>query len=83
MLQDPLAYEFEPEDIQKGAGDIWMDHLHPTSKTHAIIGREVGEFLQTHSATFIETSLQAEKPRVWSGFGFQFIDNCVSKIYRR
>lgn len=54
VFQDPFSYGFEPEDVQKRGGEMWMDHIHPTSKTHAIIGREISEFLKSHPASFTE-----------------------------
>jgi hypothetical protein len=45
VLDDPVSYGFPVEDVQEQRGSIWIDHLHPTSKMHDIITRDLGTFL--------------------------------------
>jgi phospholipase/lecithinase/hemolysin len=49
VLDDPVSYGFPSKDVQKQGGSIWIDHLHPTSKMHDIIARDVGAFLAAQS----------------------------------
>ena len=45
VLDDPEAYGFSHEDRRKFAGKIWVDHLHPSSRMHEIIAKDVERFL--------------------------------------
>jgi phospholipase/lecithinase/hemolysin len=45
FLDDPEAYGFERSDSRKIGGAIWYDHLHPTSKAHDIVAKDLGEFV--------------------------------------
>ncbi|THH20678.1 hypothetical protein EW146_g716 [Bondarzewia mesenterica] len=45
VLDDPVAFGFNGDDGRKRGGGIWYDHLHPTSKMHGIIAKDVSEFL--------------------------------------
>ncbi|KAF8591063.1 carbohydrate esterase family 16 protein [Ramaria rubella] len=45
ILDDPVGHGFEPEDLKKWMGGIWMDHLHPTSAVHKILADDIAEFL--------------------------------------
>lgn len=45
LLDEPEAYGFEPSDIRKAWGSVWVDSLHPTSKVHDVIARNMADFL--------------------------------------
>lgn len=47
VLTDPEAYGFLEKDTKK-RGSIWIDHIHPTSKVHAVITRDLVQFLSAH-----------------------------------
>ncbi|OCB85936.1 hypothetical protein A7U60_g7070 [Sanghuangporus baumii] len=40
------AFGFTKSDVKKRSGRIWMDHIHPTSRMHAIIADDLDEFLK-------------------------------------
>ncbi|KAJ7740135.1 hypothetical protein B0H16DRAFT_1676394 [Mycena metata] len=45
ILDDPVAYGFAPEDAAKAGGPMWVDHLHPSSKVHGFVARDMMSFL--------------------------------------
>ena len=47
FLDDPEAYGFEGSDLRKIGGAIWYDHLHPTSKVHDVVAKDLAEFVGT------------------------------------
>jgi phospholipase/lecithinase/hemolysin len=48
VLDDPVGHGFHDQDAAYRAGKgIWMDHLHPTSKMHSCIAKDMAEFLGT------------------------------------
>ena len=49
VLDRPVSFGFPSKDVQKERGSIWIDHLHPTSKMHNIIARDIGAFLAAQS----------------------------------
>ncbi|KAL6305258.1 hypothetical protein BKA93DRAFT_896374 [Sparassis latifolia] len=50
VLDDPMSHGFEVEDVVRNAGRIWVDHLHPTSRMHDWIARDLAEFLSAQPA---------------------------------
>lgn len=46
VLDNPETYSFQESDIAKNGGAIWVDHLHPTTKMHAIIAADMAAFLE-------------------------------------
>jgi len=44
ILDDPASYGF---DASEKFGGIWVDQLHPTTKVHDILAREISEFLNS------------------------------------
>lgn len=53
VLDDPASCGFRPEDVQKAAGSIWVDHVHPTSKMHDEIAKDMLSFLSGVSRSAI------------------------------
>ncbi|KAJ7198856.1 hypothetical protein GGX14DRAFT_373753 [Mycena pura] len=47
LLDDPVAHGFLPRDVRKAGAAIWLDFLHPTSRVHDFIARDVSTFLST------------------------------------
>lgn len=45
VMDNPKAYEFTQKDTVSAASRMWVDHLHPTTKMHDIVARDVAEFL--------------------------------------
>ena len=45
VMDNPNAYGFTQKDTVSAASRMWVDHLHPTSKMHDIVARDVAEFL--------------------------------------
>jgi len=45
MLDNLEMYGFDPKDVRKPAGSVWVDHLHPTSAVHKVVGEQVASFL--------------------------------------
>jgi hypothetical protein len=45
VLDNPQAEGFSEDDVGKEGGAIWFDHLHPTSRMHDIIARDISRFL--------------------------------------
>jgi len=50
LLDEPEAHGFPPGDVRKAGGSIWLDHLHPTSKVHDFIARDMAAFLSAQPA---------------------------------
>lgn len=48
ILDSPESFGFnnKREDVSKAGGEIWVDMLHPTSAVHAVVAREMEEFLR-------------------------------------
>lgn len=42
----PEVCGFDKEHVRKHGGSVWMDSLHPTSKVHDHIARNLADFLQ-------------------------------------
>jgi len=48
VLDDPVGHGFHEEGAARKAGrGIWMDHLHPTSRMHDVVAKDLGKFLET------------------------------------
>lgn len=48
VLDDPVGHGFHEADAASKAGKgIWMDHLHPTSKMHDFVAKDLAAFLGT------------------------------------
>ncbi|KAI0063330.1 hypothetical protein BV25DRAFT_1915248 [Artomyces pyxidatus] len=45
VLDNPVAYGFNAQDIRVLGGSFWFDHIHPTSKFHDILACEIARFL--------------------------------------
>ncbi|KAH8834004.1 SGNH hydrolase-type esterase domain-containing protein [Flagelloscypha sp. PMI_526] len=45
LLHDPEAYGFPVEDRKRAMGQIWVDHIHPSSRVHEIIASGFADFL--------------------------------------
>ncbi|KAF8910985.1 hypothetical protein CPB84DRAFT_1672002 [Gymnopilus junonius] len=45
LLDDPGKLGFDPEDVHRRGGSIWVDHLHPTSKVHSYMAQCIAVFL--------------------------------------
>lgn len=46
ILDDPVAHDFHEADAaRRGGKGIWMDHLHPTSKMHEFVAKDLGAYL--------------------------------------
>ncbi|KAJ3506657.1 hypothetical protein NLJ89_g6751 [Agrocybe chaxingu] len=45
MLNNPPAYDIDPEELEKPGGQVWVDELHPTSKMHDHIAAAIATFL--------------------------------------
>lgn len=45
VLDEPDAYGFLETDVRKKGGEIWIDRLHPTSKMHEWVARNLAQFL--------------------------------------
>ncbi|KAF8218224.1 hypothetical protein K438DRAFT_1555904 [Mycena galopus ATCC 62051] len=50
LLDAPGKYGFPAEDVCKANASIWVDHLHPTSRVHDCIARDMSAFLATQAA---------------------------------
>lgn len=51
---------FDPKDIKREGGSIWMDHIHPTSKVHDQIARRLAAFLESIQPASRENTLTTE-----------------------
>jgi len=48
VLDDPVGHGFHEANAAREAGKgIWMDHLHPTSKMHDFVAKDLAAFLGT------------------------------------
>ncbi|KAG5728039.1 Thermolabile hemolysin [Termitomyces sp. T112] len=47
FLDSPEEHGFSQSDCRKPGGAIWYDYLHPTSKVHDYVARDLGRFLET------------------------------------
>lgn len=45
ILDDPVAHGFDNSDHHKSGGGIWYDYIHPTSKVHDYVAKDLAEFL--------------------------------------
>ncbi|KAJ7694813.1 hypothetical protein B0H17DRAFT_931326 [Mycena rosella] len=50
LLDDPVAHGFPAEDVRKPGASIWYDFLHPTSKVHDFVARDMAAFLSAQPA---------------------------------
>lgn len=41
LLDEPSKYGFSEEDTKISEGAIWFDDLHPTSKVHEVLAKEI------------------------------------------
>lgn len=46
VLDDPASYGFIPDHVDKEGGQIWKDHLHPTSAMHDVIAKDISSLLR-------------------------------------
>ncbi|OCH86251.1 hypothetical protein OBBRIDRAFT_890618 [Obba rivulosa] len=44
VLDNPAEHGFNPSEVRKPFGEIWLDHLHPTSAMHEWIARDLVAF---------------------------------------
>jgi hypothetical protein len=47
VLDDPVGHNFGAKEARRKKGEIWMDRLHPTSKMHSFVARDLVKFLGT------------------------------------
>jgi len=48
VLDNPVGHDFHEADAaRKGGKGIWMDHLHPTSKMHEVVAKDLAAFLES------------------------------------
>jgi len=45
VLDDPAQFGFKAGDEKKRGGSIWVDQLHPTSKMHREVAKDLSQFL--------------------------------------
>jgi hypothetical protein len=45
ILDSPATYALSEGDLNKTDGSIWVDHLHPTSRVHDFVARDLSRFL--------------------------------------
>ena len=45
VLDNPTEYGFNPDDEFKARGSIWYDQIHPTSKMHDEVAKDLLAFL--------------------------------------
>jgi phospholipase/lecithinase/hemolysin len=45
IFEDPAKYGFPADAGQAFDGHMYGDHIHPKSAVHAIVAKEIGEFL--------------------------------------
>ena len=45
VLDDPVGHDFGAREVRRKKGEIWMDHLHPTSKMHGLVAKDLDSFL--------------------------------------
>ncbi|KZP09944.1 carbohydrate esterase family 16 protein [Athelia psychrophila] len=68
VLNDPTAHGFQEEDVDKEAGSIWVDALHPTTKMHEVIASDISAFLE--SVPSAGGSASAESKKANTAFSF-------------
>lgn len=51
ILDKPEVYGFPSSDCRLMGGKIWYDHIHPTTRVHQEIGRDIAAFLHKHSSS--------------------------------
>ncbi|KAK7685612.1 hypothetical protein QCA50_011479 [Cerrena zonata] len=51
ILDNPEEYGFKNTDPRLRGGGIWLDHIHPTTKMHHEIARDIAAFLHTYSSS--------------------------------
>ncbi|KAJ7083606.1 hypothetical protein B0H15DRAFT_850115 [Mycena belliarum] len=56
LLDDPEAHGFPVGDVRRAGGAIWYDFLHPTSKVHDFVARDMAAFLSAQPAYVRATS---------------------------
>lgn len=45
VLNNPEPFGFKPEDVTQWYGDLWHDHMHPTSALFGHLAKHVKAFL--------------------------------------
>jgi len=45
ILTHPTQYDFEPSDPYVSGGGIWVDPIHPSTKVHELLFKEIKEEL--------------------------------------
>jgi len=50
LFDDPVAHGFPAEDVGKAGMSMWVDYLHPTSKVHDFVARDMSVFLTAQAA---------------------------------
>lgn len=45
VLDDPVSHGFKKDDVVKNGGNIWVDHLHPSTKMHDWIAHDLSDLL--------------------------------------
>jgi hypothetical protein len=45
ILDDPVRHGFAEADLKKMNGSIWVDYMHPTSRVHDLLARDLSRFL--------------------------------------
>jgi len=65
ILDDPAQFGFKKEGKSARGGGIWVDHLHPTSAVHAVLAREIEEFLRKQPRNYATETppLENEEPQ--------------------
>lgn len=64
ILDDPDIYGFLPSSARQYGGDVWYDHLHPTSAVHKIICDDFYQFVSSippHEETVV-AEVNSEEP---------------------
>jgi len=51
VLDDPVGHNFGAMEIRRKKGEIWMDHLHPTSKMHNVVAKDLANFFHKYGAS--------------------------------
>ncbi|KAF8206380.1 SGNH hydrolase-type esterase domain-containing protein [Mycena galopus ATCC 62051] len=50
LFDDPVSHGFPAEDVGKAGKSMWVDYLHPTSKVHDFVARDMSAFLSSQAA---------------------------------
>ncbi|KII88437.1 carbohydrate esterase family 16 protein [Plicaturopsis crispa FD-325 SS-3] len=45
FLDDPTGHGVPAKDLRKQGGEIWIDHIHPGTKVHNFVARDLAQFL--------------------------------------